>query len=497
MPKRSARQWFRLFHKWAGLTAAAWLLVLGVTGVLLDHPDWRPLNQITVPESWGSPDLTQFIRLTKMRQVLVDPADDQRWLGASERGLWRSGDGGQNWRSLEFANRDYSPQVHVLLDHPTAGFDAALVATDEGLWQVASSGEAAPIALDDRVINSLSVGHAPGTLVGVADRSEVFMLDIDTLDVHWASMQPIEPVIADAVTLNRYVLNTHFGHGLAEGRWGILVNDFGGVALIVLPLTGFLYWFLRRRWRQRPAANPGARRSAARWLYRSHAPVIGVLAIVPILYLSLTGIVADHIRSIYEWTASITVPAALVPAGFSMRSLDDDVQDVVADPVRPGELLIATRKGLYRSGDGGRTWSRYDTIPIERADFGNSLHLNRVDDTLILAAGLGQNFHSVDGGATWLPIEGPFTGISSATRGNSGWYLKNSQGVFTGESPATVTRTAIENPPLEGMPLFLFLADVHTGHAIAPWFAWVNDFFALLAIVLVVSGPIIWWRRKW
>ncbi len=47
------------------------------------------------------------------------------------------------------------------------------------------------------------------------------------------------------------------------------------------------------------------------------------------------------------------------------------------------------------------------------------------------------------------------------------------------------------------MPLFLFLADIHTGHAIHPLWPWVNDVFALLAIILVVSGTFVWWRRKW
>ena len=36
-------------HKWAGLAAGAWLLVLGVSGILLDHDEWRWQRQMTVP----------------------------------------------------------------------------------------------------------------------------------------------------------------------------------------------------------------------------------------------------------------------------------------------------------------------------------------------------------------------------------------------------------------------------------------------------------------
>ena len=50
---------------------------------------------------------------------------------------------------------------------------------------------------------------------------------------------------------------------------------------------------------------------------------------------------------------------------------------------------------------------------------------------------------------------------------------------------------------VEGTSLFLFFADVHTGVIFHNQFRWLNDLFAILAITLVISGPVIWWRRKW
>ena len=35
----------RVIHKWAGLAALAWLSVLGITGWILDHRDWRWTHQ--------------------------------------------------------------------------------------------------------------------------------------------------------------------------------------------------------------------------------------------------------------------------------------------------------------------------------------------------------------------------------------------------------------------------------------------------------------------
>jgi len=498
MDRRTTNQWFRLVHKWAGLSAALWLIVLGSTGFVLDHPEWRGPNQITVPERWGSPDLTRFIRVTFMRQILVDPEDDALWLGGSERGLWSSDDGGDSWQAVEFDGLDYSPQVYALGMHPESGFERAVVGTDDGIWIMSPRGVATAWSLRGRSIRSISSGSVPGHLVGVADRSDIFTLATATGDIVWSGMKPIVPVISDAVTLNRYVLNTHFGHGLAEGRLGVLINDYSGIAMVILGISGFFFWYTRGRWKASSArTSPAKKRQVTAWLYRSHAPIIGTLAIIPILYVSITGIFGDHIRAIYEWTESVTVPSYLVPAGFSMRSLDDDIQDIVVNPANPEEWLIATRKGLYVSADRGESWRRDNTLPIQKADYGNSLNLFRVRDTLFVGAGLNASYHSHDGGDSWSAVEGPFTGISSGAYSDGAWHLKNSQGVFSGDVGAAMAQASVNPPPLEGMPLFLFLADIHTGHAIAPWFPWVNDFFAILAIVLVVSGPVIWWRKKW
>ncbi len=492
-PRRS-RNLLGKIHRWLGLAAALWLTVLGVTGIILDHPDWRIPNQATVPESWGSPDLTRFIRVTYMRHILVDPLDERRWLGGSERGLWQSTDSGQSWVSISFEGLDYSPQV-LGLAHDSSG---ALIATDDGVWRQSTDDMATRIVLQGEVVSSLSRSTRDGELLGVTDRSSVFFLRPANNEIEWRETTAIEPVISGDVPLSRFILNMHFGHGLVEGAAGVLINDFSGLALVILSLSGFLYWFMRRRWRKQPESATAARkRKTTAWLYRSHAPIIGLLALIPIFYVSVTGIFGNHIRALYKWAESVPVPAAVVPAGFSMRSLDGDIQDVVTTTDGSGDLLLVTRKGLYRSTDDANTWQRDNTLPIQKADYGNSLNLFRVDDVLFIGAGLNASYYSDDQGHSWSIVEGPFTGISSGSRCGDDWCLKNSQGVFRGAVPGSAAMTDAKPPPLTGMPLFLFLADIHTGHAIHPAFPWISDLLTAFALVLVFTGPFLWWRRKW
>ena len=59
-------------HRWIGLVAALWLFILGITGIFLDHDEWRWLRQTEVPESWLSSSMMRYLPATVMRFVAVD-----------------------------------------------------------------------------------------------------------------------------------------------------------------------------------------------------------------------------------------------------------------------------------------------------------------------------------------------------------------------------------------------------------------------------------------
>ena len=70
-------------HRWLGLIAGAWLLALGVTGIFLDHDEWRWLRQTEVPENWLSPSMMRYLPATVMRHAVADPTDENSWIGGS------------------------------------------------------------------------------------------------------------------------------------------------------------------------------------------------------------------------------------------------------------------------------------------------------------------------------------------------------------------------------------------------------------------------------
>lgn len=101
-----------------------------------------------------------------------------------------------------------------------------------------------------------------------------------------------------------------------------------------------------------------------------------------------------------------------------------------------------------------------------------------------------------DGDAGWMPIVGPTTMISDGVFIDSVLHLKNSKGFYAESMPGQFELTDMKSPQLEGATFYLFVVDIHTGNVIHRQFKWVNDLAGALAVLLVLSGPILWWRWR-
>lgn len=497
----------RLIHRWAGLIALGWLSVLGITGWILDHHDWRWTHQWSVPGWVTSARIDRLVPGTVMRHVEVDPANDQHWIGASERGLWRTRDGGNTWTDIPFAGENGHPQVFRFVTLPD---DLIYLATDDGLWTLPRDGDAAqPFTLDDKLVTSLSEGSTSTELVGAVHHGRIFRLDIDQpSNVTWIEVDDVQVTgLPETVKLNRFVLDLHVGKGLFTQPWSILINDYGGIAMGILGLTGFLFWYLPRKWRtEKPKGQLKKRQQVLRWLYRGHGPVIGILAIVPILYLSVTGIMVDHIYELIDYGKTVPLKRESLPPIYQYESLEGEVSYVVGYPDEPERLSISTRFGVFNSEDSGKTWVGDQTLPTTLGTDAGLVNLLREGDTLFVGVGtVGNAYRPIrdNGAKAWTFVDMPadHLAITDATRSGDTWYLKNSRmiskGALMGEGNSLFEPAGVPYPPVKGTTFFLFLADIHTGNIVHTQFIWFNDLVALMAIILAITGPIAWWRRKW
>jgi hypothetical protein len=503
-PVSKTWQTWRTIHKIAGLIALAWLTVLGLTGWILNHHEWRWSHQWTVPDWVTSARIDRLVRGTVMRSFMADPNDANRYLGASERGLWFTTDNGKTWTDVVWEGASGLPQTYDFVPGPAGDLNHVWIGTDDGIWIVKDQGmRAAPFALQGHDVTSLSEGSQPGELIGVDHHSRIFRLNTaQPSDIRWTDMNDVQVTgLPETLSLPTFTLDLHVGTGLLPQPWSLIINDYGGIAIFVLSATGLFFWWLPRRWRDQPAKGQLKRRQKTlRWLYRGHGPVIGLLAVVPILYVSITGAMVDHIEALIEHGRDVKLPRDALPPIYDYRNLTGEVNDVIAYPDAQERLTIATRLGVFNSNDAGRTWEIESAIGEGDGTDSSNVNLIRHSGVVFIGAGNIGQFYRRDGEERYKPlnVNGPKLAITDVTERGGQWLIKMSRSIFAAPAlEATFEDTKIPYPAITGTTFFLFLADIHTGNIISTQWKWVNNLIALCAIFLAISGPIIWWRRKW
>ncbi len=502
-PASGAWSTWKTIHKIAGLSALVWLAVLGLTGWILDHHEWRWSHQWTVPQSWASTGINRLVRGTVMRTMAGDAEDLDRLVGASERGLWLTLDGGRSWSDIPWDGAVGLPQTYDLFAPVGGSLNVVYAATDDGIWKIVDRGARAErYALAGHQVTSLTRGSTVDELVGVVDESRIFRLRLgQPAAPAWIDLDDVAVSgLPETVPINRFALDLHVGRGLLPGHWSQRINDFGGIALVILSVTGLMFWWLPRRWRaEKPKGRLKFRQRALRWLYRGHGPVIGLLAIVPILYLSVTGIGVAHIQALGELGKTVRFDRESLPPLYDYQNLSHEISDVIAFQGDPLRLLAASRFGILETRDGGKIWAMDRSLPLGGDDDGSRYNMFRVDDHVFVGIGNAGQFVRRDGEDLWteLKVNGPKLAITSAARQGETWLIKSSRAIYAGRVGETFEDSKIPYPPLSGTTAFLFLADIHTGNVFRFDFSLVNDFVAALAILLVISGPVIWWKRKW
>lgn len=543
---RPARQHWTLqrIHRWVGLASALWLSVLGLTGFVLDHRDWRWLWQPAVPLHWLPSDIAHksLQRIISLYRILPsEPAETVR-IAAGRAGLWWTHDGGQHWSRGRFEGMSTrnrpdtrsttgdSPQVLALVPDPQYGEQRLWAATDDGVWRSDDGGRHFQRqVLAGHLVSALTTTAQDintGVLLGVVDRSRVFRLrTTPPARINWLTLRaPNATQLPNHITLSRFVHDLHFGRGIFTGATSLWFNDLTAISLISLPLTGLLFWILPRYWkRQRQVSQadvtaelPSAtvRRHTLRWLYRLHAPLFGILTLVPVIYLSLTGILLDHQRDLGRWMHSLHLTNAWLPPVYALHSWQGEIFAIAGDPQATNTLSLGTRLGLFTSTDSGRHWQRDPTVS------GFVWSLRRIGDRQFIGGMGSPNFMRQGNGAWQLVRHSGFmpsdvTALPTTVGRGSSWLWKSPQGLkavnaepahalSSHSSPAGTTMSRGVQHKVNAWPLppqtqgtwFDLIDGLHSGLLIHPQWKWVNDLFAFAALLLAITGLLRWRRRK-
>jgi len=482
-------------HRWAGLAAGLWLAVLGATGFILDHRDWRWLWQAGVPESLVPERIVAKRDTGAMR--LYQIIDTEQRLAGGPAGLWWSEDRGRHWQPTDFGHRGV-PHVHQLLRLA----DYWVLATDDGLWLTDDNGRsAAPWLLAGHNITALAPRDRD-SLFGVEDRSRIFVARLGSSEPVWLTLGSIRAeALPKRIDLSRLVHDLHFGRGLFRLPWSLWWSDVTAIGFCLMPLGGFLYWWLPRYWRRRRQGGRPVRKSTkqrlVRWLYRAHAPVLGLLIVIPLLYMSLTGILLDHMPELRGWMKRTHLGQPALPPVYRLPIWRNEIYSLVSQPGNPKRFSVETRLGLFATIDGGRHFQR--VLPAgKQARF---IWSARQDQGLIMLGGMGgPNYLGrlrPDQVISWRPLPpgAPMpTDVTRDADGHTVWKTPRGLKFWDGEA----FRDSPDNLPRLGhVPWFHVVDGLHSGLLFHPQWKWVNDAVALLAVLLVITGLWRWWKVQW
>lgn len=207
----------RKIHTFLGLFSSAFLLILLVTGILLNHPD-----QLKGPE----------IRALAM-------GSSGAWYGAAEGSLWRSVDHGKNWEEVPMIFSLQEP-VALAFDHSATPALYVLerwgkvyrAEVENWIW------ETLPFTTDLQAkgIECQSIQASANNVAVLTSHGIIFSTDGGTT---WDISQ-----LAQKPPLKKLIWSLHTGYFF--GPHFVWLYDFAAAALAILIVSGFILW----RWRK-------------------------------------------------------------------------------------------------------------------------------------------------------------------------------------------------------------------------------------------------------
>ncbi len=443
----------RNWHKYAGLWSASIILLLAVTGFFLDHKTCSFLYTTTIPNSYLPDTLTsKSDGLTEA--YWVDEERDIHLVG-SKRGLFYK-EGESDFIAI------LNEQILAIREESRS--HTLFCATSKGIYRSGDARHWQRFALQEEYINALSLYDRK--LVAVVDKRELVVLDAYTAEILKRT-----PVLIDAkelqhdITLSRFVRDFHYGRGLFDGIYSLLISDATAFLLTLLSISGLLIWFLVKRVR----AKKHHYAKTLKPTIKIHANFVVILFLIPMILFSLTGIILDHSRFFNPYIKKVTLPHTILPPVYD--SLSSDIWSVDYDG---SYYRVGNRYGIYKSDD------LHQWVFENR---GLAYKMKRFDNTL-LVSGMGS------ANRIYTPKDGWQVLPKTPHMFKDVWASEKGYRYFSSHHPIQTL------PSFTDTTLYSLLLALHDGTFFASWWIYINDIAALLLLILLFSGTWRWLRRK-
>jgi len=238
---------FYIWHRYMGVTAALFTLVIAVTGILLNHTDELKFSDTHVQSDW----VLDWYGIEAPEQLLTFPV--------GERHITLMGD------DLYLDRKEIDGDYRDLTGAVQIG-DMLVVSVNNDLLLLTPRGELIErLRRNDGVPAGIEqIGIDADGRLAVRTRHEIYLPDTDFIRwqryggddsrIRWAEPQPLEPRLkkllqnhfrGEVLPVERVLLDVHSGRFF--GKIGPWVFDIAAALLILLSLSGTWIWLKRRR----------------------------------------------------------------------------------------------------------------------------------------------------------------------------------------------------------------------------------------------------------
>ncbi len=464
MLQRKLFKYSRVLHRYSGILFLLYFLVMGLSGVLLNHP--KLISRLSVPSIL----VPQSHQLENGRRMAIrDSISTPGQLFIAGRGgVWQSRDQGLHFEPLGRGFPDSAYNRDTLSLHYDPADRRLFAGTRSGLYSY-NFDEATwiPIARESigrqDIVDLVQVGNR---LLAVT-RDAVFSAESssETVQFKEETLHFDQNSRPDKVSLPRFLLKLH--DGSLFGLVGRLFADLIGLAMIFMTLSGFYYWISPYREQRNTTAI-----TFRKWCYRQHLNV-GLYSILFLVLITLSGILIrpPFINPLNQ----IKLPEQLLALSRTTNQWRPQI-DKAAYQSSTDQLWLATRSGFFKAkADLEATFKQVD-IAAPTSAMGTNVFAFMSDQTMLIGSFRGLYLCSLQGNSA-TPVTAPETGNQRPGR------IRATATIFDQQKPTFAVDYRRGLTPLDKgaelrlpkeftsspMSLWHFLFDLHNGRIFKQW----------------------------
>lgn len=428
---------------------------------MLEHKNnWHWLWNISWPGALMSADSAAEARAAQFHQFKINAAD---YLTCGPHTCLTSSDAGQNWQTSEFSGPQ--PLIRQVLRDSGADY----IATDNGIWRSTDQGRSfSPWLLPAENISYLAKDGAD--LFAVINASVITQINLRDASTHTIAL-PLIPLdlLPAEINLGRLTHDIHYARGIFGGETDIWLQDISALCILLLIFSGLYMYFWRRK-----ATRRGA--TGFRLLLRLHRVLFGPLAVIALLYLSITGILLDHSTELRDAMRHIKFPSQMLTPVYRSQTWQNKITSLAVQDKR---LFIGTRFGIYE----------YSATGLVKG-FNSYAWSMAALDGIIYAGGMGGPSAEYRNG-NWQALPKVPHMPSDITLSNQGLIWKSPHKTALSDGSPVV----LNEPQTTAVPLYFAMNALHSGLLFHAQWKWINDLIALLGLLAMFTG--LWRLWRW